>query len=143
PARGVFGDPRYSPGGVRSPASGDGARWSVGSGSSRDVTPLLMTDTRLDFRVDASAPVDLIVHTPFFPGWRVWLDGQETSPSILPGSSYMQVTVPPGSHRLQAKLGDTELRRLANATTLVSAIAWLTMIAVATAGIPPPHHQLT
>ena len=131
-----FREARYNPRRVTSQVSGVGGRWSVASGSSRDVTPLLMTDTRLDFRIDAGAPLDLIVNTPFFPGWQMSLDGREMNPSILPGSSYMQVTVPPGSHQVQAKLGDTGLRRLANATTLAGAIVWLTIIAVATARRP-------
>jgi hypothetical protein len=60
-------------------------------------------------------------YTYYFPGWRVYLDGQRLPEAALrPETVYglLTVDVPPGEHRVLLRWGDTPLRLAGKALTL-------------------------
>ena len=69
--------------------------------------------------VQAPAPTDVLLNIRYFPGWRVYLDGQRVEPQIRPPQGLMAVAVPQGEHRLRLRFEDTPLRLLAKVITLV------------------------
>jgi uncharacterized membrane protein YfhO len=94
-------------------------------GGRSEVTPLSLTDTRVELRVAVTETTALIVCSPFFPGWQVSLDGRRVTPTLLPDTAYMEVDVPPGSHRVDATFGNTRLRATANRVSAASLLLWL------------------
>jgi hypothetical protein len=66
----------------------------------------------------------LFVHSPFFPGWRMSLDDRAALPDVQPGSGYMAINVPAGSHHVAATFENTPVRAFANNTTVASLVAW-------------------
>ena len=73
------------------------------------------------------------LQTLYFPGWRVWLDGQEVSidPTRDPLLGRMQADVPQGQHTLTARFTNTPIRTLANTLSLISWFALLTYLILA------------
>ena len=62
----------------------------------------------------------LLINTAYFPGWRVFIDDQEVSPTIIEGK--MQIFVPQGQHVIRLLFTNTAVRSLANAISVISSI---------------------
>ena len=122
-----FREAAYDPKGVTRTPPMATERWTTVGGRS-DVTPLLLTDTRVELRVAASEPTAVIVRSPFFPGWQLSLDGRRVTPRLQPDTAYMEVDVPPGSHRVDARFGNTRLRTTANRVSAASLLLWLGIV---------------
>jgi hypothetical protein len=64
-------------------------------------------------------------YTYYFPGWQVYIDGEQLPDSALrPETRYGLITVdiPPGEHHVLLRWGDTPLRRVGKALTLASLV---------------------
>jgi hypothetical protein len=66
----------------------------------------------------------MVFNTPFYPGWEVAVDGVPASIAVLPGSGYMEVQLPPGTHRVEAAFGRTAVRAAAESVSLASCATW-------------------
>lgn len=61
--------------------------------------------------------------TYYFPGWRVYVDGERLADSALRPDTplgLLTVNIPPGEHRVLLRWGDTPVRAAGKALTLVS-----------------------
>ena len=124
-----FREPGYDPVGVTRDPPVAANRWETAAAHAR-IVAVATTDVRLALRVEAPEPVDLVVASPFFPGWTVAIDGKPVAHDIQPGSAYLGVHVPAGTHGVDVRFRNTPLRTAANTTTLVSLLvcglaAWL------------------
>jgi hypothetical protein len=63
----------------------------------------------------------------YWPGWQAQVDGQSTPVSAVTGSGYLSLTVPPGEHTVQLKLGRTPLRAQAETLSLVALVLLLAL----------------
>jgi hypothetical protein len=102
-------------------------RWTL-IGGYADVSTISATDASVRLRVDAPAPVTVVINSPFFAGWRVSLDDQPVTPAILPESGYMAVPVPAGPHRIDAVFGRSGVRAGAELLTLGSLTVWIILL---------------
>ena len=69
----------------------------------------------------------------YFPGWRVYVDGERLPDSELrPETVYglLTVDVPPGEHRVLLRWGDTPVRTVGKAVTVVCLLLALALIAI-------------
>jgi hypothetical protein len=125
----AFRTPGYDPVAVtRDDVSPTPHRWSVIHGRAHvDATD--ETDTSLGLAIRAEEPVTLVIDTPYFPGWRVWMDGRPIEPGIRAATGYMELPVPAGPHRIEATFEDTGVRTLANAITLATGALWILWLA--------------
>ncbi len=57
------------------------------------------------------------INVYYFPGWRVWVDGERVDSRIAQPLGLLEVDVPPGEHVIEARMGTTPVR---TAGTLVS-----------------------
>jgi hypothetical protein len=60
-------------------------------------------------------------YTYYFPGWRVYVDGERLPDAALRPEGpqgLLTVDVPPGEHRVLLRWGDTPVRSLGKALTL-------------------------
>jgi hypothetical protein len=74
-------------------------------------------------RVSSPEGTALRFYTYYFPGWRVYLDGQRLPDSALrPETVYglLTVDIPPGEHHVLLRWGDTPVRLTGKVLTLVS-----------------------
>lgn len=96
-------------------------RWTItrGEGSVRERA---LTDDRLDLVVKSAAGVQLTINSHDFPGWKAWVDRRETPISAEPGFGFLQVEVPAGTHRVEARLTNTPIRTAANALSAASLV---------------------
>lgn len=121
----AFREPAYDPisaAGERTPARG---RWTVAGKA--EVTPVSVTDARLELAIAAPEPVALTIHSPFYPGWRITVDRRPVAPSVDGASGYMTIRVPAGVHRVNAGFDRDGVRAAADLITLVSAGIWLVL----------------
>ena len=72
-------------------------------------------------------------YTYYFPGWRVYVDGERLSDKALRAEGrygLLTVDVPPGEHRVLLRWGDTPVRLAGKALTLGSLALALVLIAL-------------
>jgi hypothetical protein len=122
----VFRERSYDPISVTQEPKPTSERWTIVEGRG-DVNAVSSSDTSVALTIRVHDPVRLIINSPFFPGWRVAMDGEIVPPAIRPGSGYMQIRVPSGEHQVVASFGRTHVRASAEAITLVSAAIWTAM----------------
>lgn len=79
------------------------------------------------FRVLASQPFVLRLYTFHFPGWRAYIDGQETEIELARPEGFITVPVPEGEHTVLVRFEDTPVRTVG---WVVSAGALLMLIAI-------------
>jgi hypothetical protein len=75
-----------------------------------------------ELRVRSPEGTALRFYTYYFPGWRVYLDGQRLpDPALRPETVYglLTVDVPPGEHHVLLRWGDTPVRLTGKALTLL------------------------
>jgi hypothetical protein len=72
-------------------------------------------------------------YTYYFPGWRVYVDGERLSDSALRAETVhglLTIDVPPGEHHILLRWGDTPLRLAAKIVTAASLLLALALVCV-------------
>ncbi|MGE3519121.1 MAG: hypothetical protein AB7J63_09230 [Vicinamibacterales bacterium] len=113
-------EPSYDPSGSERGPAVD-RRWTISDGRAA-VHALRTDDARLTLRVTAEEPSIFRLHMRMFPGWRIQLDDAPAAVTRVPVDGYMALTVPPGTHVVDARFDNTPVRTTANAVTLMSAL---------------------
>ncbi|MBT0652955.1 6-pyruvoyl-tetrahydropterin synthase-related protein [Geomobilimonas luticola] len=72
--------------------------------------------------VDAATCSKIKVSTFYYPGWKLFVDGKETSLNIQDRSGLMMFDVPQGKHEFVIVFTDTELRRTAKIISVIALI---------------------
>lgn len=68
---------------------------------------------RYDFALSTQDHAVVVLQDLYYPGWRATLDGEAIELRPRDGTGNLELTVPPGRHRLQVRLGPTTFRRAA------------------------------
>lgn len=71
--------------------------------------------------VRMEAPGVVRIHELYFPGWKVTIDGREAAVQISKPHGLLEVQVPAGEHRIDARMGATPAR------TVGAVISWLVL----------------
>ena len=76
--------------------------------------------TRHEYLVKAETPARLVENTLYFPGWTVWVDGEQREIQFQDPAHRGLITfwVFPGKHQVVVKFGETRLRLFANLVSL-------------------------
>lgn len=98
---------------------GDRRRWTTSDVQSR-VTPRATSDHRIALDVQTRTGTDLVLASRMGAGWTVRVGGRPVPARVVPPRGYLRVRVPPGRYLVDAQLGDTWVRRLANLTSAAS-----------------------
>jgi len=76
----------------------------------------------------------------YFPGWRVWVDGERVEIAPTDPQGLISFDVPAGRHTVTVRFGETTLRLVAD---LLSAVALLALVVLAVRCPTPPTRLLT
>lgn len=117
-------------------------RWSARSAGGAEVHEVAVADHRLVLDVRSSAGVDLQIHSHAFPGWRVLVRGEPVDVRIERPYGFMEVSIPPGEHVVEARFENTPLRRTANRVSAASigiCLGWWMWFVCARRGRPGGH----
>ena len=91
------------------------------------IEPTVESANHLAFQVHADQPFTLRFHRFFFPGWSIYASGR----SILsyPGGDLglLSVDLPAGDYPVVVQFDGTSLRRLGDAISIASLLAWVVM----------------
>lgn len=81
---------------------------------------------RAEVTLETAVPFTARFHSFYFPGWRAWIDGEAVDITPSEPSGLITFAVPAGRHALVVAFGETPLRWLADALSLLSLIilAW-------------------
>ncbi len=88
-----------------------------------EIKELEIKTHQYSFKTEAEEEAEIIVNLAYFPGWRVWLDGEETEVNLENGK--IKLTPPPGEHQILIRLTNTPIRAIANLISLISLIGLL------------------
>ncbi len=116
--------PIYAPLPPRDPAGGD-IGFTSGSGK---YTTLEKNSRRQLYSIEVSSPQSTVeIQTFYFPGWRVFVDGQEVKidPRRDPLLGRMQIDLTAGTHQVEAVFTNTPIRSVGNTVSLIS---WILVI---------------
>jgi hypothetical protein len=119
----AFVEPGYYPATAARLPARDAKRWRISRGRG-EITATAVRDDRVVLRVDAADRVELTIASHCFPGWQVLTDGVPASWSCGPEFGFIVVSVPAGTHTVEAAFGDTPVRAWSNRVTLASAGIW-------------------
>ncbi|HRQ38952.1 MAG TPA: 6-pyruvoyl-tetrahydropterin synthase-related protein [Chloroflexota bacterium] len=98
---------------------------------------------RAEIEVDTTVPFTARFRAFFFPGWRAWVDGVQT-PITPTADGLISFAVPDGRHTLVVAFGETPLRWLADAISLLSLAALVVILwRVPGAGHDKPVREYT
>jgi len=122
-----FREPAYDPVSVTDTSPIGAERWATTTARA-EIVPLLQNDAQLVLRVEAQEEAGLTVRMPFFRGWRLTLDDTAITPTIQPGTGFMTLQVPAGSHRVEARFTNTPVRTVANAIAVLSIFSWVLLL---------------
>jgi uncharacterized membrane protein len=101
----------------------------AGLTASVTVTETSIRPQRQELWVTAGQPTRVETRTFFYPDWRVAVDGQETSVSVVPERGTMAFEVPAGTHRIVLELRPTAARRL-GALMSAATLAVLVLVSI-------------
>jgi len=96
------------------------------TGLPSDSTLTIVHPDPLDYRatVTVSAPITLTFNQFFFPGWTATLDNRPADITLTADTGLITVRVPAGAHELRFRFGNTPLRAIAAAISII-ALAYL------------------
>jgi len=83
--------------------------------SYKEVPPI-----NLKAEIQVKKEAEVIVNNYYFPGWKAFVDGQETEIKILKPLGNMSVSVTTGEHQLSMSFSETFIRSLSNKISLFS-----------------------
>lgn len=79
-------------------------------------------------RLDEPATVRVLVY--HFPGWEVRVNGSQVDHTISTPEGLIEVSLPAGEHHIDARMGNTPLRRLSGALSGITFLVLLAMLFV-------------
>jgi len=85
-----------------------------------EISNAIFKSHRYQFTANARTDSEILVNTAYFPGWRVWLDGDEIQPEIDAGK--IKLVLGPGEHQVKLKFTNTPIRTIANIISLAGLI---------------------
>lgn len=89
---------------------------------SAEITDVVYDSKHIVFNTVANSESVVRINTVYYPGWNVFIDGIQTNISYTNQKGVMEVTVPSGSHNIEAKFSETPLRLIANTISLLSVL---------------------
>ncbi len=98
---------------------GCGAPSSEMAGSPGQVRVLSYSPQSLELAVDTAQPAFLATSEAYFPGWRAWIDGEET-PVYRTNIAFRGLRVPAGQHRIAMRFKPSLLAWC----SMLSVLAW-------------------
>lgn len=93
-------------------------RPTITASSPTKITTLKSADLNLSFITQSSERSDIIVRRIYFPGWRIFVDGQNTKIENVDG--LISFKLPPGAHSVTVSFTESFIRLLADVMTVLS-----------------------
>lgn len=96
-------------------------------GGEGTITDPVKRDTVHTFTVSAQTPVHIVDHTQYFPGWRVFSDGQKIPIEFQDQNWRGRITfrLPSGTHSVRVIWGNSPIRQVAEGITRISLLVLL------------------
>jgi hypothetical protein len=102
------------------------ARGFVVGGEVSDTRRLELQPTARVWEVEAGEAGSVVAFPLYYwPGWQATVDGAPVEVEPAPDSGYLSLTIPPGAHTVEIRLGQTTLRLWSEIVSLVTSLAML------------------
>jgi hypothetical protein len=100
-------------------------------GQASAIEPLERRSTRQEWLVTTGEEGALIsLPTMAWPGWQGRVDGEPVTLVAADGSGLISLSVPPGEHLIELKLGRTPVRLVGEIVALAALLAWIWLLLV-------------
>lgn len=121
-AKGAYLEEGYLPITAEQLPEGELKKWAIEKGQGKVEEKTILNHYKY-FTTQSEAPIDFILTTHYFPGWKAYIDNIETKAETTPGYGFMKINIPAGLHKVEFKFTNTPIRSIANAVTLLSLLA--------------------
>jgi len=110
----AMGEGEYTPKWVMVPPGNNPPRkFEMIQGKARLADEIMITPVQYDTKIQALEPSLICFHTFYFPGWRVFIDGQSIQPYTNNPFGMILFSVSPGIHNIEVIFGSTPIRLIA------------------------------
>jgi hypothetical protein len=92
------------------------------------IEPVRFFPSRREFRVELEGSARLLVHTFYFPGWTIHVDGAEQPIDVSSPLGAMEFTVDRGTHNIVVSFEDTPIRAWSKAVSAAALILLLVSV---------------
>ncbi len=98
------------------------------------VTPLKRTSTLHEYEIAADVPVQAVENTLYFPGWKIYIDGNPTTIEFQDPNyrGLMTFHIPVGAHNVRVVFGNTQLRKYSD---IISLASFIVLVVVGSSGL--------
>ncbi len=117
-------------------------KWSAGDASAypKDKIEIISGEAKIsnhkrntimqEFTIDTPTDTKILVNTFYYPGWRVHIDNQNTPIEFQDPNHRGLITfnVPPGTHTILLKFGETILRIVANTISIITILGIMILL---------------
>lgn len=86
------------------------------TGENIKVINLETKTNRISAQIISSVDNEIVVHVPYFPSWKYYINGEKTE--VLEAETGVKITVPKGESELLGKFEETTVQKIANILTL-------------------------
>ncbi|MBZ0292252.1 MAG: hypothetical protein K8L99_06755 [Anaerolineae bacterium] len=92
----------------------------VTSENPADINIEIWRSPRRVFTVQSESANTITLHTFWFPGWQITVNGEAITPDIQPQTGLMQIPLPAGESNIMAIFGDTPIRSAGKVISLLT-----------------------
>lgn len=103
------------------------SRLIITAGQAEITSPVPRDPLNATFQVRAETETSLVYRQFYYPGWAITINDQPRAIQVTTGEGLMKFSVPPGSHTVRVVFGLTPLRAVANAASLFTLAALLSL----------------
>ena len=93
-----------------------------------EVKDLSLGFKKIKFRTESKVPLKIKINTVYFPGWKVFVDGDQKEIEYEENNGLVVFNLSPGEHRVEAVFGETALRLFADWVSIISLLVVATTI---------------
>ena len=91
-----------------------------------EIKNMVLTPHQYSFVVSTLNDSEILVNLAYFPGWKLWVNGKETLPTLDSGK--IKLSLSSGSYKILLKFTNTPIRTLANFVSFISLFSLLFLI---------------
>jgi len=89
------------------------------------ITNQSINPARYSFKAETKIDSEFIIHTAYFPGWKVFVDGKETK--VINKEGVISFFLPPGSYFVEVQFLDTIVRQIGKGLSIVSIVGFVVL----------------
>lgn len=100
-----------------------------------EISDLKVRPNNVNFIASSITDTEVTINTIYFPGWKVFIDSNDSSINYNNESGVIKLNLPAGTHKVTANFSETPVRFVSNIISLVSLLVLLIIVVNRSRGV--------